>query len=163
VGVIERRSCNIKLLKTVTPIMSFYEDDQYRRLVEAAKKIDGRVQLIVLLGGDAGLRRGEIVALKQSDIDLRRKQLHVRRASWQGIEDTPKGGRGRVVPLTAALSLVLGENRHLRGPYVLHQDDDTPVNENALQDWMEQATLRAGLDVTRSLHILATPSAHASP
>ncbi len=92
-GVIERLPCRIKLLKTVTPVMAFYEDDQFARLLEAAKKVDARVQLMVLLGGDAGLRRGEIVSLRQCDVDLRRRQLHVHFATWRGIEDSPKGGR----------------------------------------------------------------------
>jgi integrase len=153
-GVIERRPCTIKLLKTIIPIMSFYEDDQYERLVDASKRIDGHVHLMVLLGGDAGLRRGEIGALKQCDVDLRRKQLHVQRAAWRGIEDSPKGGRGRIIPMTDALACALGANRHLRGPYVLCTDDGTSTSENLLQDWMEQATRRAGLNVTRSLHIL---------
>jgi len=153
-GVIERRPCNIKLLKTITPIMSFYEDDQYERLVGAAKKIDGRVHLMVLLGGDAGLRRGEIAALKQCDVDARRNQLHVQRAAWRGLEDSPKGGRGRIIPMTDALASALTANRHLRGPYVLCEDGGKPADENLLQDWMEQATRRAGLNVTRSLHIL---------
>ncbi len=152
--VIERLPCRIKLLKTVTPVMAFYEDDQFARLVEGAKKVDARVQLTVLLGGDAGLRRGEIVSLRQCDVDLRRHQLHVRFATWRGIEDSPKGGRGRIIPMTEALASALTANRHLRGPRVLHQDDGKPVDENLLQVWMERATSRAGLEPTRSLHVL---------
>ncbi len=56
--------------------------------------------------------------------------------------------------MTEALVSALTANRHLRGPRVLHLDDGNPVNENVLQDWMSQATRRAGLDVTRSLHVL---------
>jgi site-specific recombinase XerD len=56
--------------------------------------------------------------------------------------------------MTEALASALAANRHLRGPRVLHQNDGAPVDENVLQDWMEQATRRASLAVTRSLHIL---------
>jgi integrase len=153
-GVLERRPCTIKLLKSVVPIMNFYEEHEYARLVEAAKTIDDRVHLMVRLGGDAGLRRGEMVALRHSDVDARRRQLHVQRAAWRGIEDTPKGGRGRIVPMTEGLSGALQAHRSLRGPYVLGTDDGTPVSENRIQDWMEQATRIAGLAPTRSLHIL---------
>ena len=110
--------------------------------------------VMVLLGGDAGLRRSEMVSLRQSDVDFRRRQLHVRLATWQGIEDTPKGGRARIIPLTVALTTALSDNRHLRGDRVLHQDDGRVVNDNVLQHWMEAATRRAGLAVHRSLHIL---------
>jgi integrase len=74
------------------------------------------------LGGDAGLRRGEIAALRQADVDLRRRQLRVERSDWRGIVDTPKGGRGRVVPLTDALFEALSKLRHLRGECVLTLD-----------------------------------------
>jgi integrase len=106
-GVIERMRCTIKLLKTVTPIMTFYEESDFARLVEAARKVDPRVQLMVLLGGDAGLRRGEIISLRQCDVDARRRQLHVRFATWYGVEDVPKGGRGRIIPMTEALASAL--------------------------------------------------------
>jgi integrase len=134
--------------------MNFYEEETYARLVEAARKVDPRVLVMVLLGGDAGLRRGEMVSLRQSDVDLRRRQLTVRLATWRGIEDVPKGGRTRIIPLTVALAEALTENRHLRGDRVLHQDDGRVVDDNVLQHWMEAATRRAGLPVHRSLHIL---------
>ncbi len=153
-GVLDRRPCSIKLLKTVAPVMAFYEPDQYCRLVEAARKLGGRLLAMVLLGGDAGLRRGEMIALRQTDVDFNRHQLHVQRAVWCGVEDVPKGGRGRIVPMTNALEEALGANRHLRGPRVLYEQGGGDVDENVLQEWMEQVTRRAGLEVTRSLHIL---------
>jgi len=153
-GVIDATPCTIKLLKHAAPVMPFYEDEDYRRLVDAAERIDVRVRVMVLLGCDAGLRRGEIVSLRQHDVDARRRQLHVRLATWRGIEDSPKGGRDRIVPMTEALASALAANRHLRGPRVLHRDDGAAVDENVLQKWMEQTSRRAGLAVTRSLHIL---------
>jgi site-specific recombinase XerD len=56
--------------------------------------------------------------------------------------------------MTEALASAVTANRHLRGPRVLHQDDGKPVDDNLLQLWMERATARAGLEPTRSLHIL---------
>ena len=37
---------------------------------------------MVLLGGDAGLRLGEIVALEWRDIDLQARRLTVQRSDW---------------------------------------------------------------------------------
>ncbi len=153
-GVIHRLPCRIKLLRTMPAIMKFYEDAEYARLVEAARRIGPHVALMVLLAGDAGLRRGEIIALRQCDIDLSRRMLFVRRNVWRTIEDVPKGGRERRVPLTNALFEALSANRHLRGDRVLYQLDGSPVDENVLQHWMERATERAGLERTRSLHVL---------
>ncbi|HEY8075114.1 MAG TPA: site-specific integrase, partial [Labilithrix sp.] len=153
-GVIPHRACTIKLMKVDQATPAFYDFDEYERLVEAARKIDRGILVTVLLGGDAGLRRGEILALRWSDVDLRRQQLKIERAIWEGVEDVPKGGRGRIVPMTQALAAVLGAHRHMRGPRVLCFDDGKPLDANVLQDWIERATRRANLEPTRSLHIL---------
>lgn len=57
---------------------SFYDFDKYERLVKAAKAADNRVHLIALLGGEAGLRCGEMMALEWADVDLAKRQLCVR-------------------------------------------------------------------------------------
>ena len=63
-SVIDKMPVTIELLKAPKPTMSFYEFEEYERLVEAASKLDWRIQAMVLLGGDAGLRSGEILALE---------------------------------------------------------------------------------------------------
>jgi integrase len=73
--VIKSMPCTIDLLKVARGTPSSYEFSEYARLVEAAAKIDARTHLAVLLGGDAGLRRGEILALRWCDVDFRRRQL----------------------------------------------------------------------------------------
>ena len=57
---------------------------EYKRLVEAAANIDPRIHLLVLLGGSAGLRRGEIMSLKWTDLDIKRRSIHVQRSIWRG-------------------------------------------------------------------------------
>jgi hypothetical protein len=47
------------------------------------------------------------------------------------------------------LFAALTANRHLCGDRVLRQPSGKPVDENILQDWIEAATRRAGLPVTR--------------
>lgn len=153
-GIITTRP-RIKRLKVTQPEAPFLDFDERERLLEAAKKIDARVHLAVLLGADAGLRRGEILALKWTDIDLRRKrQLTVSRSVWKATEDTPKGGRSRHVPLTHELAAVLTAHRHMRGAYVLCHEDGRRIECATIQGWMGQATKRAGLPVSCSLHIL---------
>src|SRR5262245_57683242 len=49
--------------------------------------------LIALLGGEAGLRAGEIVALEWADVDLERRQIRVRHSDWCGELTAPKKGR----------------------------------------------------------------------
>ena len=62
---------------------------------------------MVLLGGDAGLRLGEIVALEWRDVDLHARRLTVQRSDWLGHVTVPKGGRSRQLPMTQRLTAAL--------------------------------------------------------
>src|SRR5688572_24844986 len=120
--VIERMPCRIKLLPVEKCAAAFHDFEEYERLVKVARAIDRRTYLIVILGGEAGLRCGEMIALEWGDVDLAKRQLCVRRSDWNGQVGTPKGGRQRYVPLTRRLTTALAEHRHLRSKRVLCQD-----------------------------------------
>src|SRR5207247_8904292 len=62
-NVIDRMPCTIRLLAIPKGSAGFYDFDDYERLVEAAKALDPVAYLIVLLGGEAGLRCGEVMAV----------------------------------------------------------------------------------------------------
>lgn len=87
-----------------------YTVEEYERLVAAAA-IDGDVHLaVVLLGGDAGLRRGEIAGLRADDLEPG-GVIHVRRTIVQIDEErvahAPKSGKTRKVPTSQRLLAVL--------------------------------------------------------
>jgi integrase len=162
--------CTIELLKVATPLPKFYEFSQYRALVEAATKIEPRTLLVVLLGGDAGLRSSEMVALRWTDVDFRRRRLVIEQAAWKGIVDTPKSGRGRIIPMTDALCSALQAFKHLRGERVFYRDDrrvvresegqhdrprgPQPVTDRILGLWIASAQRRANVHSVGALHIL---------
>jgi integrase len=153
--VIKALPCTIELLKLDDPKPQFYEFDQYKRLVDAAAQVDHRALLVVLLGGDAGLRMGEMIALRQTDVDFRRGHIVVEQATWRRVVDSPKSGRGRIVPLTKALAAALQRARHLRGERVFYRDDGTEVTHSTLRSWLIASQKRAGLEQTNgALHIL---------
>jgi integrase len=62
-GSIERVPCVIKLLPTPKSQAGFHDFEEYERLVEATRS-SLQDYLVVLLGGEAGLRCGEIMALE---------------------------------------------------------------------------------------------------
>lgn len=144
----------IEHLKSDEVEIEFYEFEDYARLVESAEKIDPRAHLVVLLGGDGGLRTGEMIALEWSDIDFRRRQITIARSEWNGKVTLPKGGRTRKVPMTKKLAQVLKAHKHLRGPRVLYRDDGTSTSKQTLTTWMKAAQRRAGLRQTGNKHIL---------
>jgi len=99
--------------------MGFHDFDQFERLLTVARKRRTDAYLMVLAGGDAGLRLGEIVALEWRDIDLAERRLTVERSDWLGHVTVPNGGRSRQLPLTQRLTAALKGARHLRGERVL--------------------------------------------
>jgi integrase len=152
--VIRSLPCTVELMKISNVVVKFYEFGQYKWLVEAADRYDVRALVMVLLGGDAGLRMGEILALRWCDVDFKRRQIAIQQSVWQGIVDVPKSGQGRVVPMTDALAAALQRARHLRGERVLYRNNGTPVVHATVRAWLEACERRAGLEVEGSLHNL---------
>jgi integrase len=151
--VIERMPCTIRLLPIPKGSAGFYDFEEYERLVGAAKAMDRNAYLIALLGGEAGLRCGEIMALEWGDVDLGKRQLCVQRSDWKGQVTTTKGGRLRYVPLTVRLATALRDHRHLRGARVLCQRDNSPLTQKIVQDHVRRSVRRAQL-ATSGVHRL---------
>jgi integrase len=164
-----KRSEGLGIIKTVPKIRllpidtdetpEWYEVPDYRRLVEAAVKLDARGHLLVLLGGSAGLRRGEIMALKWTDLDIKRRIIHVQRSIWKGRkvaevhETTTKGGKGRKVRMTSELAAALAKHRNLQ-ERVLMTEDGGALTNKIVRRWFERVQRAAGLEVTGAIHRL---------
>jgi integrase len=144
-NVIERMPCTIRLLPIPKGSAGFYDFDEYERLVAAAKATDRVPYLIVLLGGEAGLRCGEMMALEWSDVDLVKRQFRVERSDWKGHVTATKGGRVRHVPMTIRLVTALREHRHLRAARVLCQGDGSPLTQKIVQNHVWRSARRAQL------------------
>jgi integrase len=152
-GVIEQMPCSITLLPVPQNEAAFHDFEEYQRLLDAAKKVDERAYLVVLLGGEAGLRCGEIMALEWKDLDLEKRQLKVQRSEWKGKVTVPKGGRPRVLPMTKRLAGALKAHQHLRGPRVLYQDDGESFSQKVVRNLVLKAARRANL-ARGTVHIL---------
>jgi integrase len=68
-GVIQQIPCSIKLPKAPKSEASFHDFDEFEHLVDVARS-EVLALLVVLLGGEAGLRCGEMMALEWTDIDF---------------------------------------------------------------------------------------------
>jgi integrase len=121
------------------------------RLVEAART-ESKTYLAVLLGGEAGLRCGEMVALEWRDIDFAKGKVCVERSAWKGQVGSTKGGRLRYVPLTKRLTDALRDSRHLRGARVLCDAEGKPFTQKVVQVMLRRAARRA--NVKPGVHIL---------
>lgn len=148
----------VDLLRVEKKPMRFYEFATYDKLVAAAANVSDRCLAVVLLAGDAGLRRGEILALEWSDVDFNRGVLLVQRAQVYGKVGSTKGNAARHVPMTTMLRRTLeAMPRHAGGRIV------GAVTAYMLRTWIEAAELGAELPVTGKLHVLRhTYASHAA-
>ncbi len=143
-------------LKKQPQRFAYYEDEAYDLLRTAARALDLRSLLVVLLGAEAGLRGGEILALKLSHCDLRRGVIHVEENDWAGHVGTPKGNRTRQVVMTSRLRAALQELAATqRDPdkRIIMRDDGRPASKRVIDGWLYRAQRKAGL-AKKGPHIL---------
>ena len=147
----------IQRLKNTGHRHDFYPPPEYDRLVHAAAS-DPRALVLVLLGGDAGMRIGEIIALEWSRVDFAANKVHVELADWNGHVGPPKGGKPRSVPMTPRLRLALqalertGTRVFTRseGRYAREGDRITRI---VARSWLKLVHKRAELPI-RGVHTL---------
>lgn len=132
----------VKLFKTEKPPFDFLDFEEAERLVASAEP-EWRALLLVALR--TGLRLGELIGLKWSDVDLQRGQVHVRRTVWRGQEGSPKGGRARCVDLPDSVVVALRSHRHLKGEYVFCEADGRLLTPGRLKAPLARALKRSGI------------------
>jgi integrase len=142
----------IKTLKVDPQKFDFFPYEEFEQLVAGSME-EPQWHAAVLVAGEAGLRLGEILALRWEDVDLVRGQLQVLRTDWRGRIGSPKGGRGRVVPLTARLLGAVKSIRHLRGPLVFCREDGARWTNTNMRAGIKRQEKRAGLRIT-GWHVL---------
>ena len=143
-GLIEKvpRISTIKQVKSTPEYLSF---DDYSDVVKRTQEQLDEVSLVaLLLGGDAGLRSGEMTALRWNHLFPKRNRIHVCENWVRGHLGPPKGGRDRWVPMTKQLrGALLGMKR--RGERVLWRGDGEPLSHGALAFRVHKAMKLAGL------------------
>jgi len=153
-GEIIEPPVRIRLLKTQNREMSFYEPADYTKLVNAAGEIGWQDELIVRLGGDAGLRRGEMLGARDSNVDFVRHVLVIQNNVVGDKEVATKGLKVRRVPLTPRLEELLHQAVDQRNGRVLRQTKTTAMTAKMLRVRMKHIQRRAGLTDNGALHIL---------
>lgn len=152
--VIEKMPIRIQLVKVPEKKVSFYSRQEYTALVACAENIDPRIHIMVLLGGEAGLRLGESIGLRWEDVCFNDKMLTVQRSVWRGHVGSTKGNRIRRVPMTKRLVNALLEFQGTAiGPMVFYRDCGKPVNSRWVIYRLNKAQSAANLP-RKGIHIL---------
>ncbi|MDB4976879.1 MAG: phage integrase family site specific recombinase [Myxococcaceae bacterium] len=123
----------------VPPTSMDFLSDEYARLCSTAQRDPDRLAML-LVAGDAGLRKGEILALEWGDLDLGvgTSSMMVTRNVWHDNESSehvgsPKGGRMRRVPMTDRLRRALLAHRSLRSTRVFCKEDGSGLTPGQLE------------------------------
>lgn len=99
---------------------------------------------VVAIAGFAGLRKGELRALKPGDYDG--SSLKIQRSAWRSHLDKPKGKRGQgTVPLIPTAAAVLDEHLATAKPktFIFENSQDNPMNLDRLVALVIRPTLAA--------------------
>jgi integrase len=131
----------------IEAIARAFEEGRHRDSYRAAVTDDERVVQdgenrqdadIIRVAAYAGLRRGELVALRWRDVDFAGSALTIARAMSAGIESTTKSGRIRRVPLADQAAAALDRNAFGR-----------PLDGSALRRRYRRAQVGAGVQPLR--------------
>ena len=145
--VLDHPRCMVRLVKRHQGTARFYSFEEFEALVAAARRVSSLAELVVLIGGEAGLRAGEMRALQWTDVDLTRRQLRVARSEWHGHLTATKGGRVRYVPLTRRLAAALeaAQRGTRKADEVLKREYGLPFRESHLADLLAKVARAADM------------------
>ncbi len=118
-------------------------DDEKRLPVRSRQRRSAR--LAFALASYAGLRAGETRGLRVRDIKGGNIVVRVSRA--MGIDEAPKSGHQRVIPIDGRLLPLLKRATEGKGPddYVCTKIDGTPWGDTGLRQALERACKRLGI------------------
>jgi integrase len=131
---------SLDLGKAGRPKQRYFNDEQLRAILSATGA-RYRVLFALLLG--TGIRIGEAAGLYIDDVDLKNGVIHIRRAVWRGIEQTPKSDAGfREIDIDQALVELLREHIGDRKAGRLFETrTGKPINGNNIRNRILQPLL----------------------
>lgn len=149
-----------KQLGADRPEMKVWTAEQARTFIAASS--GDRFGALFELDLNTGLRRGELIALKWTDVDLDAAVLRIRRSRVlvddQIHEVTPKGGKSRVVDIDpGTVALVKAHRRRQREErmawgeawadtgYVFTRENGTAIHPDNVSSRLEMLIRRAGV------------------
>lgn len=142
----------ILAVKAMTPDFEFFTFDEWDKVLSVAEGLGPEALAVSLLGGHAGLRRGEILGLQWGDLDFAGRTLRVQRSVWQGYVHAPKSNKIRSVPMTSALTAAV-QGLPNRGPWVLSKDDGSRLTVDVIREWAAKLAEACGMPKAKRLHV----------
>lgn len=152
-----------KLPKVSKAKMTYYSKEEIINALKCAEGTD--MYLILLLATNAGLRRGELLALKWKNVDTENGIIHISEnrvhgdkevitktpKSQSGVRDIPIGSHVLTILRKAKLEYQWKANRagFKDDDYVIHKEDGTPYHPDSLTQKWERFIVAQGLRPVR--------------
>lgn len=130
-------------IKLPEQTMRYLTPEESFRLIQAA---DGQFQVMVALALNTGLRIGELIGLKWTDIDLEIGRLVVNRNDWKGIIGLPKGGKRREIPLNGTATRYLKSLIPASFEWVFHRTEGSRLTHAICRRPIHKACRLAALE-----------------
>ena len=111
---------------------------------------DDWIKEIILFAVLTGMRRGEIVNLKWSSVDLERKLIHIQ--STQSFKT--KQGKRRTIPINSSLAAMLLQRKIDSQCEYVFTLNGRPVEGDWVQHKFKKCIVKAGLDSHLHIHSL---------
>ena len=144
------KSPKIGLYKVERPEIEPWDFEQYARILASAKIEGPDWYAAVCLAGEAGLRSGEVKALRwREDVDLIAKTITVNQQTCYGETTTPKGRTRRTIPMTDALERALRALETIREGFVVRNLDGSQKTDGQANAVILRICRRAGLPEKR--------------
>jgi integrase len=153
IGIVERAP-RIRFHKIERSEIVFYEFAEYARILNAAAKLGPRWFAAVCLAGEAGLRVGEVKAIRwREDIDMTARTVTVNQQVLRGVFGTPKGRTRRTIPMTDRLYKALKAISTVREGLLLRGAEGDSLTDSYVHEMLYRTCRLAGLP-ERGWHIL---------
>lgn len=133
-------------IKAQSPEMEIVSQEDLGKLLAAAT--DLRYKVVILLASEAGLRSGEILALRWQDVADRELRV-VQSMDRSGEFTSPKSWAARTVPLSSALSEALKALPETGETVLVKLKKDEPLGYYALHEKMRAIYKAAGVNRPR--------------
>ena len=137
---------DLSMPEKVKPEPHFYEVEEIKRLIKAARDPLKTILLVLVL---TGMRINEALALRLEDLDYRRKVVHVRHSAYNGTLGTPKSDAS-VASLHMQPELEVALRKFINGKHYRKNPDGLvfcnrqmrPYSDNKLREKMLRPLLQ---------------------
>ena len=136
----------VGLFKVERPEIVAWDFAQYARLLVAAKAESPAWYVAVCLAGEAGLRIGEVKALRwREDVDLIARTITVNQQTRNAETTSPKGRTRRTIPMTDRLYAAMRSLETIREGFVVRNLDGSQKTDGEADAAIRRICRRAGL------------------